>query len=588
MGNLIPDDIIDEILSQVDIVELISSYFPLKRTGRNFKALCPFHKEKTPSFIVSPDKQIFHCFGCNEGGNAIHFLMRYERLEFPEAVKVLAKRVGVNIPEMHKESKGILDLYKINNLAMQFYHDHLLNSSQYEGVRVYLIKRGLSKETMGKFKLGFSPPQGEALVNFFKQKGFSLSEVERTGLIMKRENGEGYFDFFRGRIIYPIFDIRQRVIGFGGRVLDDSLPKYINTPETPIYKKGQTLYGLNFAREAIKEKGFIIIVEGYMDLISLSQRGFNNIVATLGTALTLEQVRLLKRHASLVVVVFDGDKAGEIASLRSLEVLLEEGLEVKLVALPSGFDPDSFVKIKGKEEFEKFLREAKNILEYKLQILLPRYGIENIEGKVNLVKEMLPTLIKIENNVMLSEFIRQLAEKILVSEESIWTELKKLRSKKSTTADEDSIAEKIPIFSSIREAELTLLKLMFKEKSLIKQAKLIFGKDDFFSPEVKNIIDLLFTLDGENKKIEPARILNYLNKETANRIITRLLTEESFEDLVETNSIFSECVRKLKEDNRKRICQRLKEEIDIAQREGDLERVGELLKEFNALARQKD
>jgi len=585
MGRYIPENIIDEILSRVDIVELISSYFPLKRAGRNFKALCPFHKEKTPSFMVSPDKQIFHCFGCNEGGNAIHFLMRYERLEFPEAVEVLAKRVGINIPEMKKESKGIVDLYKINNLAMQFYHSILLNSSPYEGVRNYLLKRGLVKTTWEKFKLGFSPPHGDALTNFLKQKGVSLELAEKTGLVVKKE--DGYFDFFRGRIIYPIFDVRQRVIGFGGRVLDDSLPKYINTPETPIYKKGEVLYGLNFARETIREKGFVMVVEGYMDLISPFQAGFYNIVATLGTALTPEQARLLKRYTSLVIVIYDGDKAGESASLRNLEVLLEGGLEVKLVALPFGFDPDSFIRTKGKEEFEKIIQEAKNILEYKLQILLPQYNIEELEGKVNLIKEMLPTLAKIENNIMLSEFIKRLAEKVSVSEESIWLELKKIRSKKKTNL-EDSLTQTVPIFSSIREAEVTLLKLMLKEKSLIKQAKIFLDEKDFLSPQIKNIIDLLFVLDEENKPIEPSRIISYLGEDSTNRILTRLSLEEEFSDLENIDSVFFDCVRKIKEDNRKRICQRLKEEIDIAQKKGELDKVDKLLKEFNALARQKE
>ncbi|MCM8798484.1 MAG: DNA primase, partial [Candidatus Omnitrophica bacterium] len=480
MAGFIPDNIIDEIISRTDIVEIVSSYFPLKRAGRNFKALCPFHKEKTPSFMVSPDKQIFHCFGCNEGGNVLHFLMRYERLEFPEAVKVLAKRVGVNIPEMGKEARGVMELYKINHLAMQFYHHLLLNSSQCEEVRNYLLKRGLLRTTWEKFKLGFSPSAGDALVNFLKEKKQDLAQAEKTGLIRRREKGEGYFDFFRGRIIYPIFDLRQRVIGFGGRVLDDSLPKYINTPETSIYKKGETLYGLNFSREFIKEKGFVVIVEGYMDLLSPFQEGFNNLVATLGTALTPEQARLLRRYTSSVIVIYDGDKAGELAALRGLEILLEGGLEVKLGVLPSGFDPDSFVQKRGKEELAKIMGEAKNILEYKLEILLSQYDLKTIEGKVNLIKEILSTLAKIDNQIILSEFVKQLADRVSVSEESLWMELKKMRAgKRGVEKEDDSLRERIPVFSSIREAEITLIKLMFKEKSLIKELKSLMHEDFF-------------------------------------------------------------------------------------------------------------
>ncbi|MCM8783672.1 MAG: DNA primase [Candidatus Omnitrophica bacterium] len=590
MAGFIGDNVIDEILSRVDIVEFISSYFPLKKTGRNFKTICPFHKEKTPSFIVSPDKQIFHCFGCNEGGNAIHFLMRYEHLEFPEAVKILAKRAGVVIPEIRKESKGVLDVYKINNLAMQFYHNILLNSSQSEGIRKYLSKRGLEKATWEKFKLGFAPTEGNILRNFLKNKGVAMDLAERTGLIVHRIEKDGYFDFFHGRIIFPIFDIRQRVIGFGGRILDDSLPKYINTPETIAYKKGENLYGLNFTRESIREKGVVIIVEGYMDLISLYQAGVNNVVATLGTALTPEQARLIKRHTSSVVIVYDGDKAGESASLRGIEVLLESGLEVRLVALPQGFDPDSFVRLKGKDNFNRLLKEAKNILEYKLQTLTPHYDIRKIEDKVKLIKEILPTLSKIENKIMLSEFVKQLADKLSVSEESVWIEFKKICSKNKNFEQKGfSLPETNTVIPSIREAEITLLKIMLKDKSLIKEAKALLGEEEFLSPQIKNIIGLLYTLAEENKPIEPARVVNYLGEVSANKVFTRLLVEEDFGEAEQKfDTVFSDCVKKLKEDNRRKICLRLKEEISDAQKKGDTERIEELLKEFNALARQRD
>ncbi|MFN7169711.1 MAG: DNA primase, partial [Candidatus Omnitrophota bacterium] len=395
----------------------------------------------------------------------------------------------------------------------------------------------------------------------------------------------GYFDFFRGRIIYPIFDLRERIIGFGGRVLDDTLPKYINTPETVVYKKGENLYGLNLSREYIRDKGFVIIVEGYMDLISSFQVGFNNLVASLGTALTPEQVRLLKRYTSSVVVLYDGDKAGELAALRGLEVLLEGGLEVKLAVLPSGFDPDSFVREKGKEEFEKIIKEARNILEYKLEILLPQYNLKSIEGKVNLIKEMLPTLAKIDNHIMLSEFVKQLADKVSVSEESIWAELKKGRERKrGFNIEKGSLEERIPIFSSLREAEITLLRLILKEKSLVREARSLM-EEDFLSPEVKKIVNLLFTLEEGNKPIEPSRIVSYLGEGFPNKMVTRLLMEEDSEEAKQDyTKIFSECVQKLREDKRRKTCERLREEIALAQKEGNLERLEELLREFNAIA----
>ncbi len=590
MGGFIPDNIIEDILGRIDIVEIISSYFPLRKAGRNFKALCPFHKEKTPSFMVSPDKQIFHCFGCSEGGNVIHFLMKHERLEFPDAVRLLAKRSGVVIPEVKKETAPTLGLFRINDAALHFYHENLVNSPQAEGVRQYLLKRGLSKEAWTRFKLGFAPPQGEALVNFLKQKGIGGELAAGSGLIVRRENKEGFFDFFRGRIIYPIFDIRQRVLGFGGRVLDDSLPKYINSPETAVYKKGETLYGLNFSREAIREKGFTIIVEGYMDLISLFQAGFSNIVAALGTALTGEQVRLIKRFSPSVVVVYDGDKAGELAALRGLELLLEAGLDIKLVALPKGLDPDSFVRLKGRDGFASMLKEAKNIFEYKLQLLLRQYDIANLEEKLKVVKEMLPTISRVENAVLRGEYVKQLAARLSVSEENIRIELKKIiqpAGGRPLIKEEPRAADAVLVFSSIREAEATLLKLMLKERSYIKQVKERLGKDAFINPQIRKAIDLLYTIDEEGRSIEPSKIVSHLSDNPTNRVVTRLLLEEDFGSGYEDSGlVFDDCVKKLKEDNRRRMCQQIKEEIHTAQEKGNAGRVEELLREFNALARQ--
>jgi len=590
MSNFIAENVIEEILSRIDIVELISSYFPLKKAGRNFKANCPFHKEKTPSFVVSPDKQIFHCFGCGEGGNMIHFLMKYEHLEFPEVVNNLAQRVGIVIPEAKHDTDKTTELFKINDLVLRFYQDALFNSSHAEGARQYLVKRGLSKETLTKFRLGFAPSDGQTVVNFLRQKEINLELAEKTGLIVRRKEKEGYFDFFRGRIIYPIFDTRQRVLGFGGRVLDESLPKYINSPETSIYKKGETLYGLNFSRDSIRDKEFTIIVEGYMDLITLFQAGFANIVATLGTALTAEQVRLLKRFSPSVVVVYDGDKAGELAALRGLELLLEAGLDVKLVALPKGFDPDSFIRLKGKDSFEEILKDAKNIFEYKLHLLASQHGISNLEGRLKIVKEMLPTISKVENMVLRAEFVKQLAAKLSLSEEGMWIELRKLSqpAKGRVLAKKESKGESVMMFSSIREAEATLLKLMLKEKSFIKQVKENLEEEDFLSPQVRNVVEFLYTVGNEGKPVEPSRIVHYLHDGSSNQVVTRLLMEDNFGDNYENcEEVFKDCIRKIKEDNRRKICQRLNEEIRLAQEKGNAGRVGELLNELNSLVRNK-
>ena len=341
MAGLIPENILEDILGRVDIVEVISGYIPLKRAGRNFKALCPFHHEKTPSFMVSPDKQIYHCFACGVGGNAFNFLMQYERLEFPEAVEALARKAGVNLPKDQKQDQRavslITQLYKINELAADFYAHNLI-SSQGSSARSYFLKRGLKDETIKTFNLGFAHDRWDLLINYLRAKGISLSLLEKAGLVLAKEGG-GYYDRFRNRLIFPILDIKSRVLGFGARVLGDALPKYMNSPETPIYIKGKNVYGLNFAHEAIREEDAVVVVEGYLDFIIPYQAGVHNIVASLGTAFTPDQAKLLKRYTHNVVMVYDADKAGELASLRSLDIFIDEDMNVKVASLPLGSDP---------------------------------------------------------------------------------------------------------------------------------------------------------------------------------------------------------------------------------------------------------
>jgi len=353
MSKTIPPELINDIQDRCDIVELISSYIPLKKAGRNFKANCPFHNEKTPSFIVSPEKQIYHCFGCQEGGNALSFLIKYEHLGFKEAIETLAQRVGVkiNFEEKGDEKESYLsELYRINEIAGDFYQKHLLKNSNANLIK-YLESRSLGKEVINKFKIGLAPNQWDALINYLRAKSINLGLMEKTGLIIPKENG-GFYDRFRNRLIIPIFDIKNRIIAFGARSLDESVPKYINSPETQIYIKGKSLFGLNIAKEAIREKSQCVIVEGYFDVITPMKEGFLNIVSSSGTALTIDQIRLLKRFTKNIVVVYDADAAGQLATLRSLDLFLEEEINVNVVDLPKGHDPDLYVRKFGIKKFE--------------------------------------------------------------------------------------------------------------------------------------------------------------------------------------------------------------------------------------------
>src|SRR3989338_6309717 len=324
----IPENIIDQIQNRTDIVEVISRYIPLQKSGRNYKAPCPFHNEKTPSFIVSPDKQIYHCFGCGAGGNAFSFVMKHENLEFPEVVEMLAEKAGIKLPHLTSEKKELTSLanqlYKINELAVSFFQESLARSA---AAKDNLASRGIAEETIKKLMIGYAPDGWEGILNFFQKKNVHGSLVEKAGLAISNEKG-GYYDRFRKRPIFPILDLKNRVLGFGGRVLDSSLPKYMNSPETYIYSKGKNLYGLNVSMEDIKKAGHVLIVEGYLDFLIPFQSGIRNLIATLGTALTTDQIKSLKRFYNTAVMVYDPDLAGETASIRNLDLFISEDVNV--------------------------------------------------------------------------------------------------------------------------------------------------------------------------------------------------------------------------------------------------------------------
>jgi DNA primase len=406
----IPENIIDQIQARTDIVEVISRYIPLQKVGRNYKAPCPFHNEKTPSFIVSPDKQIYHCFGCGAGGNVFSFVMKHENLEFPEVVEMLAEKCGIKLPRSNSGSKELTSLasqlYKINDLAILFFQESLARSA---AGKDYLLSRGISDETIKRFRLGYAPDSWDGLLNFFHKKNIQGALLEKAGLVISNEKG-GHYDRFRKRLIFPILDMKDRVLGFGGRVLDSSLPKYMNSPETYIYSKGRNLYGLNFTKDAIKKQGYALIVEGYLDFIIPHQAGVNNIVATLGTALTVDQVKLLKRFAGTVIMVYDPDEAGEAASLRNMDLFLGEGVNVYIAELPKGFDPDGYIRKFGTDDFIKLTKSSKNLFDYKLSKLSARFDIRTGHGKAAIAGEMLPTISRIENAVLRSNLVKKLAE----------------------------------------------------------------------------------------------------------------------------------------------------------------------------------
>lgn len=584
MSGLIDEGIIDKIRDSVDIVEIVSGYISLKRAGRNFKAACPFHREKTASFMVSPEKQIYHCFGCGEGGNVFNFVMKYERVEFPEAVRLLAQKAGIAIPtsSTRKESKSDTEyLLKVNEEAAAFYHATLIKDNKASCARNYLKNRFLKDETLGKFKIGYAPGGWD---NFFKHaisKGIDKAVLEKAGLIIAGK--DSFYDRFRDRVIFPIFNIKGQVLGFGGRVLDESLPKYINSPETEVYIKGRNLYGLNFAIDETKKKDFIVIVEGYLDLISLYQAGFKNVVATLGTALTNEQIRLIKRFTNNVVVLFDADQAGELASLRGLDLLLEEDVNVDVAGLPIGYDPDRFVAQYGIESFVDYIKHAKDFFNYKLDVLLSMYDKSDIRQKAKIVSEMLPTMAKVKNNILKSEYIKLLSDRITVDEAVLRTELKNTKSIPYRELDYKESKGK-DVFDkerSIRPAEKLVLRLMLEDRSLIRVVKEALDLLDFKDAIVRNITKQLYELSAHDKEIKASKLIGYFDDEFSMKLISELASDKL--NLVDKEKNLYDCIKRIKEDNLKERCQLLRDRIKLAETGNDQKSLSELISEYNNL-----
>ena len=393
----IPETKISEVLNSSDIVEIISENVLLKKTGSNYFGLCPFHSEKTPSFSVNPNRQIFHCFGCNTGGSVFSFLMKYHNISFPEAVKMLAGKYNIEIEDSHtsplqkKQFELKENLFRINLMVMELYGSFLKDSARAEHARSYLKQRGISQKIIEEFQLGYSysPAGWETVGTFFKKKGVPVGIILQSGLVLERKQKSGYFDRFRNRIMFPIFDMNMQVAGFGGRVMDDSMPKYMNSPETPVYIKSRILYGLHKVRQICRQEGSVYIVEGYFDFLSLYQHGIKNCVASLGTALTHDHIRILKGYASKMILVFDSDAAGVNAAKRSIKIFFQEGVDLRILILPDAYDPDSYVMAKGGEAFFKLALKAMTVMQFLLKVLTDTHGF-SIEGRVKILEEIKP------------------------------------------------------------------------------------------------------------------------------------------------------------------------------------------------------
>ena len=441
------DELLDEIKSKNDIVDIVSQYVVLKRTGRNYMGLCPFHKEKSGSFCVSPDKQIFHCFGCGVGGNVFHFISKIENLNFKESVEMLANRAGVELPvsgnfEDDKLAKLKSRVYEVNKCAAEFYHENLYKPTAKPG-QEYVKKRHLDNKTLKAFKIGYSGRFNE-LYTELKSKGFTEEEILASCLVNKNPDGK-FIDRFRNRLMFPIFDTNERVIAFGGRVLDDSKPKYINSPEDIVYSKGRHLFAFNIARKYNSKT--IIMVEGYMDAVSLHQRGIHNAVASLGTALTEAQGRLLRRSCEKVIIGYDADGAGQAATLRGLEILQNLGCDIRILQIEGAKDPDEFVVKYGPERFQMYVDKAISLVEFKVKMLKKSLDLDNVNDKIKFLNEVAKIVAKVENSMEREVYVDKISLEYKVSKDAIYAEINKLLYANSRT--EQKLEKKVVPVKSV-------------------------------------------------------------------------------------------------------------------------------------------
>jgi len=464
---LYSDGVLEEVRSAVNIVSVVSEYVALKKRGRNHVARCPFHNEKTPSFNVSEDKQIFMCFGCGLGGDVFKFIMQIEHLSFPEAVRFIAERHGIALPAADKPAapQDGIDTEVLRQAmrdAAALFHQALVVSEDGRTALEYLLGRGVTRQTIERFQLGYSPGEGDGLIRRFQKKGYSIQALESCGLAKRSEDGSRHYDTFRGRIMFPISDVRGRVIAFGGRAMGDKQPKYLNSPETRLYNKSHHLYGLSVSREGIKKSDFAILVEGYMDFIIPFQYGVENLVASLGTSLTAQQVRLLGRYTREVVVSYDPDSAGQSATQRSLDLFLEEDFRVKVLELPDGQDPDVFVRNVGCDGYRDRLRTSVPYLDFVLEkAIRAQGGLESPRGKVQVMNAVLPYLAKLPNAIERSEYVFRFARRLGIEDQQLLAEVKRAAQHKKIR-----ISEAAPVSASMKYAEKRLLQLLLNNAEL--------------------------------------------------------------------------------------------------------------------------
>jgi DNA primase len=590
-----PQTFIDDLRRQADIVRVVQDYVQLKKKGANWMACCPFHKEKTPSFSVSPTKEIFYCFGCHKGGSVFNFVMEIERVPFPEAIKIVADKIGMPLPKLVDDSRFEArrlesdEVIQLNNWAMEWWEQQLESSAEARIAREYLTTREITAETQKTFRLGYAPDSWEGLSFYLRQKGATQSQIERSGLVVKKEEG-GYYDRFRGRLMFPVLDAQGRPIAFGGRTLKNEDAKYINSPETAAYIKGRNLFGLNLTRDEIRRQEFAILVEGFLDLIVPYQFGVRNIVASLGTALTPEQVKLLSRFARKVVVNYDGDRAGVQAAKKSIEILLAEDLEVKVLVLPENADPDEFIRKFGVTEYQQRRAKALPHIQFVIDHALRDRSLHRPAEKAEAVEEVIPYIRAVRNRIQKREYFDMAMDALRINDITLRRELwQTLRTSVGDTSAGHRVLRRSTVNPTV--AETRLLELLLADEDLRHVFLKRLEPEDYSELATASIFSALFEIEKDGNPVDfTALSEKTADDATANALVPKLLMAEELghEPNRDAQEVADKCLSALRLMRVDRRIGTLSVEIAEAERNGDGERRDRLVLEHLDLSRRRN
>jgi DNA primase len=587
VSQFIPEETVQEVLHRADIVDILSDYVLLKKGGANFKGLCPFHHEKTPSFTVSPTKGLFYCFGCQASGNVLRFLMQHDNMTFPEAVRLLAGRYGIRMPERTSQHQQdvLKPFYTLHQAATAFFHQCLLRSPVAQQARAYCRQRQITSDVATHFALGYAPASWDSLCREMQGQGFSEDLLVRSGLVVARQHQHGVYDRFRDRLMFPIHDRQGRPVAFGGRYLEGEealhVPKYVNSPETPIFHKNRTLYGFHLAKQAIRQEERVIIVEGYTDVIACHRDGVTHVVGTLGTALTERHVEMLRGFAKEVILVFDSDAAGGAATERGIGLFLEAGVRVRIVELPEGDDPESFLRQHGKDAFLRCLDDAVTFLKYLLVRARRFHDLQTPAGRADCVSRILPLLRKVDNQVEQWGYVALLAENIGVPVDILQREMHPRADKRASARHESRPALGQPSMSLPR-VEYDLLRLILHDVDVLDDVQRHLVPEDFQEPCLRDLYALLLRLIPQGGSIFP-HILEQANNDPQRQLLAKMAAEPVMADVAERRKALDDYLLRLQQRRMQSRLHQLKDAIREAERRGDAAEQHRCLEAYAAL-----